>query len=265
MAVIWGLDLKEMQWGKFKGSYMFNQVYHLRKTKMIVYQIAMIFMVCSESVGTAALSDYVDQQDGIQTRYGLHTENNDIVGIFAYNIFVGIAVATIFGSGFFFDLFWPERHESHQVKLAWKICSVIMCLLTLADAIGLTVIVATGRATIDGLSNSEAQRYFNLNGIPAPVYRKNAYCVASTVLCWIGMVGTYASTYIMWKSLAHNDAHGPMAAAYRNKGEEASVESRTSPNDVLPAAPEPVHTHAPAQTTTGHPVEPAPEMSQRTV
>jgi hypothetical protein len=56
MTVIWGLDLAEMQWGKFKGSYMFNQVYHLRRTKMIVYQIAMILCVVSESVGTAALS-----------------------------------------------------------------------------------------------------------------------------------------------------------------------------------------------------------------
>jgi hypothetical protein len=56
MAVIWGLDLREMQWGKFKGSYMFNQDYHLRRMKMIVYQIAMILCVISESVGTAALS-----------------------------------------------------------------------------------------------------------------------------------------------------------------------------------------------------------------
>lgn len=54
--VIWGLDLKEMQWGKFKGSYMFNKIYHLRRTKMIVYQMAMIFMVVSESIGTDALS-----------------------------------------------------------------------------------------------------------------------------------------------------------------------------------------------------------------
>ena len=54
--VIWGLDLKEMQWGKFKSSYMFNTEYHLRRTKMVVYQIAMILCVCSESVGTAALS-----------------------------------------------------------------------------------------------------------------------------------------------------------------------------------------------------------------
>ncbi|KAA8568858.1 hypothetical protein MFRU_017g00490 [Monilinia fructicola] len=210
--VIWGLDLKEMQWGKFKGKYMFNDVYHLRKTKMIVYQIAMILCVCSESVGTAALSDYVDQRDGITTRYGYHTSVRDIVGIFSFNIFVGIAVATIFGSGFFFDLFWPQRAETSAVKKAWKICSVLMCIFTLADAIALTVIVATQRATIDGLSNSEAQKYFDLNGPPAPIYRKNAYCVASTVLLWLGMLGTFASTYIMWKSIAHDKIHGPFAA-----------------------------------------------------
>jgi hypothetical protein len=34
MTVIWGLDLKEMQWGKFKSNYMFgNTDYHLRRTK----------------------------------------------------------------------------------------------------------------------------------------------------------------------------------------------------------------------------------------
>lgn len=56
MAVIWGLDLHEMQWSKFKSSYMFNKIYHLRRTKMVVYQLAMILCVCSESVGTAALA-----------------------------------------------------------------------------------------------------------------------------------------------------------------------------------------------------------------
>lgn len=158
MAVIWGLDLHDMQWNKFKGSYMFNQVYHLRKTKMIVYQVAMILCVVSESVGTAALSglppltppysfilkvlaDYVDQQSGIYLRsHGqANVHNNDIVGIFSYNIFVGIAVATIFGSGFFFDLFWPERHETPAVRMAWKISSVVVSFMALADAIALTV------------------------------------------------------------------------------------------------------------------------------
>lgn len=56
MAVIWGLDLREMQWAKFKSSYMFSKEYPYRPTKMIVYQLAMIWCVCSESLGTAALS-----------------------------------------------------------------------------------------------------------------------------------------------------------------------------------------------------------------
>jgi hypothetical protein len=57
MAVIWGLDLKEMQWGKFKSGYMFgNTEYHMRRTRFIIYQLAMILTVVSESLGTAALS-----------------------------------------------------------------------------------------------------------------------------------------------------------------------------------------------------------------
>jgi hypothetical protein len=85
--------------------------------------------------------DYVDQQDGISIRsHGRATvQNDDFVGIASYNIFVGIAVATIFGSGFFFDLFWPERAESKSVRLAWKICSVVVSFMALADAIALTV------------------------------------------------------------------------------------------------------------------------------
>lgn len=56
MTVIWGLDLKEIQWGKFKNSYMWNNAYHLRRTKFIVYQLAMILCVVSESLGTDVLS-----------------------------------------------------------------------------------------------------------------------------------------------------------------------------------------------------------------
>ncbi|KAI9648929.1 hypothetical protein NHQ30_001495 [Ciborinia camelliae] len=215
--IIWGLHLDDVKWGKFKGSYMFNDIYYLRRTKMIVYQIAMIFCICSESVGTAAFSGYIDQRDGIQTRNGVHTSISDIVGVMSFNIFVGIAVATIFGSGFFFDLFFPQRKESSDVRLAWRICSVLMCIFTFADAIAVTVIVATQRATIDGLTNSEAQVFFDMNGPPTPIYRKNAKCIASTVLLWVGMLGTFASTYIMWKSLAHNEKHGVFADNYGPK------------------------------------------------
>lgn len=56
MTVLWGLDLHEIHWSKFKSSSIFSPIYHLRRTKMIIYQLAMIFCVCSEAVGTAALT-----------------------------------------------------------------------------------------------------------------------------------------------------------------------------------------------------------------
>ncbi|EHL00393.1 hypothetical protein GLAREA_04545 [Glarea lozoyensis ATCC 20868] len=230
MAVIWGLDLKEIQWGKFKSANMFDKQYHLRTTKMIVYQIAMILMVISESVGTAALSDYVDQQDGISTRNGgIVVQNNNIIGTFSFNIFVGIAVATIFGSGFFFDLFWPERVESPGVRLAWKISAVVVSFMALADQIASTVIVARYRAHIRGLTDAQAEPFFRQNGPPNPIYRHNAECVASVVVGWPGVIASFASAYIMWKSINHDEKFGPKSSKYvTNGGEAGMVENGTA-------------------------------------
>jgi len=236
---------------------------------MIVYQFAMILTVVSESIGTAALSDYVDQQDGISRRSGgkAMVQNNDIVGVMSYNIFIGIAVATIFGSGFFFDLFWPERHESNGVKLAWKISSVVISFMALADAIAVTVIVATRSAYITGVSKVEADYWFNANGKPNRVYRHNGYCVASAVFLWLGVPASFASAYIMWKSLAHNDQFGPKSSKYHSKGEEAEMDAVSSHGHgaqhvapvaysqhtaVAPATTASSRTSAPVTTHTGH-------------
>jgi hypothetical protein len=76
--------------------------------------------------------DYVDQQDGISVRTSGRATvlNDDIVGVLSYNIFVGIAVATIFGSGFFFDLFWPERKKASPSDLLGRYAP-LSCLLWL--------------------------------------------------------------------------------------------------------------------------------------
>lgn len=158
-------------------------------------------------------ADYVDQQDGISRRsHGQAlVQNNDFIGIASFNIFVGIAVATIFGSGFFFDLFWPERTETKPVRLAWKICSLTVSFMALADVLALTVrslssptymprtnvylqqvIVATRHAYITGVSPSYARTLFEQNGPPNPIYRKNAYCVAATVILWPGVIASFA-------------------------------------------------------------------------
>lgn len=227
MAVIWGLDLREMQWGKFKSSYMFNRVYHLRRSKMIVYQLAMMCCVCSESVGTAAIADYIQQQSFIQKlsptdRANVH--NDDVVGAASFNIFAGIAVAFIFGSAFFFDLFWPERRETRGVKWAWKICSVAVTVITLASALTMTVIVARNKAYITGVDAATAQQYFRLSRTPSSVYRHDPKCVTSVVLMWLGWAATLASTAILFASHRHDELYGPRSTHARNLDKEQGVD-----------------------------------------
>ncbi|KAF1972006.1 hypothetical protein BU23DRAFT_581215 [Bimuria novae-zelandiae CBS 107.79] len=232
MAVIWGLDLKEMQWGKFKNSYMWSNMYHQRRTRFIVYQLAMIFCVVSESLGTAALSDYVDQQDFVtRNSPGATVHNNNFVGIASYNIFVGIYVATIFGSAFFFDLFWPERMESKPVKLAWRICSILACMFTLSAALAYTVILATKSAYVTGTDAANAQRLLAEYGGSPMKYRDNGRAIASVVFLWPGMVATFASTALLWHSLKHIDAHGPKSTHARGEKPDGVDGSRDAPSN----------------------------------
>jgi hypothetical protein len=63
--VIWGLDLRDMKWSMFGNKWMWkNKDYHLRRTKFIIYQLAMINMVVSESIGTAALTGEIQIPPG---------------------------------------------------------------------------------------------------------------------------------------------------------------------------------------------------------
>ena len=142
---------------------------------------------------TDRVIDYVDQEDGITSRERFAGEfNNDFIGIMAYNIFVGVSIATIFGAAFFFDLFWPERHESKSVRLAWKICSVLACILAFGDAVAMTVIVATQSAHVSGVDEATKERIIDQNKKPTLIYRKNAYAITSVVFLWIGLCATTA-------------------------------------------------------------------------
>lgn len=212
MVVIWGLDLRDIQWYKFKSSYMFgNTDYHLRRRKFVVYQLAMILCVVSESVGTAALSsklscvvlifslhhlttfqDYVDQQSDIERLHSsAAVHNDDFVGIASYNIFVGIAVATIFGAAFFFDLFFPTRYEPMNIRWAWRISAVVVSVMAFADAIAFTVITATGHAWVSA-NSADAEAIAQQHLDPPLRYRDNGKAIASVVLLWLGLVATIA-------------------------------------------------------------------------
>lgn len=84
--------------------------------------------------------DYLDQQSQLQGQHpGVFVHNNDFIGAASYNIFAGISVAFVFGGAFFFDLFWPERHEDRGIQWAWKGCAVLESLIMLSSALAMTV------------------------------------------------------------------------------------------------------------------------------
>lgn len=124
---------------------------------------------------------------------GATIHNNAYIGIASYNIFVGIYVATIFGSAFFFDLFWPERRESSAVKTAWRVCSVLACAMTLACAIAYTVILTRRVAWITGGPDAATGEEWVAQYHGSPLeYRKNGRAIASGVFEWLGVPATFA-------------------------------------------------------------------------
>lgn len=165
------------------------------------------------------IADYIDQQSFIEKAdLNASVYNNDFVGAFSYNIFVGVYVATIFGSAFFFDLFWPERKESAAVKMAWRICSVLACAFTLSSALLITIILATHNARITGVSAAEARHLLSVAQPNQPlIYKHNKRGIASVVFIWVGMVSTIASTALLWHSLSHIDKLGPFSTHAREK------------------------------------------------
>jgi hypothetical protein len=92
-------------------------------------------------------------------------------------------------------------------------------------------------------------------------YKKNGRAVASVVFLWPGMIFTFvrydhsfysmlqtlltsgSSTYLLWHSLAHIDAHGPMSTHARNeKVTDSSSVTSTNLDGAAPITqPEPTH------------------------
>ncbi len=145
---------------------------------------------------------------------------------------MGIYVATIFGSAFFFDLFWPERNESKSVRLAWRICSVFACMLTLACALAYTYIVATKSAYVTGFRAREVRLILERQGKPALKYRKNARAIASVVFLWPGMVFTFARYTYPLLLLGHTRTYEltSFVIAHISSGNHCLILLPTAPN-----------------------------------
>ncbi|KAK3679395.1 hypothetical protein LTR78_000956 [Recurvomyces mirabilis] len=240
--VIWGLDLGELQWGKFSSKYMFgNRDYHLRRTKLAVYQCALIFCVISESLGTAALSDYISIQRHVQTYFraptgpypDLYFHNNDYVAAGSYNIWAGVFVAFIFGAAFFFDLIWPERYENKSVRVAWKVTGVLAVMFHLASAILLTIVTITHRSYCSGVDAATCESFVatSKKAKEAPmVYGKNGRAVAAVVFVWLGWLSVLASCILLFAGIKNTEYGLGPKSAHAEGRERAHWRANHDPN-----------------------------------
>jgi hypothetical protein len=176
---------------------------------------------------TGRCADYLDQQTFLVGHTPSNADatihNNDFIGAFGYNIFCGVFVAFIFGSGFFFDLIWPERREDRGIKNAWRYCAVAASLFELSAAFATTIIVARHSGYVSGVSKERASELLSKFGGPPLDYNKSHRAVASVVFVWLGAIFTIVSTIIMWISIGHNEEHGPKSAHVREQAPSASA------------------------------------------
>ena len=152
----------------------------------------MIFLVVSESLGTAVLSDYVDQQNALQKQFpGIDVFNNNYVGIASYNIFIGVFAAIVFGAAFFFDLFFPDRYEPRWMQNIWMGAAVLSCIAGLGDALAYTVILCLRREVVSNHDTNDPsliEALDNAHNKTPLLYRQSGRAVASVTFLWVGWV-----------------------------------------------------------------------------
>jgi len=193
---VFGLDLANIRFSAFKSSNMFDGRSYLRSQRFIFYQLAMIIVVCAESTATYAMSRYLDMQESLQRVYpNSYMYNNDIVGAASLTIFAGVFAAIVYGTLFFFLLFWPNSRETPFWALVKKISAIFCTLVTTAAVIWSTIVVTSKSAWISGVPGElspSAQPHLPLK------YSHYAHDIAWIVLLWIGWVFIVASNVLVF-------------------------------------------------------------------
>lgn len=276
--------MAKIGWRKFSNSCMWNNNYHLRRTRLIVYQLAVILCVVSGSLGIAALSgssyprfrglncsrltyivDYVDEHS-LVSRLDARAEvyNNAYIGAASYNLFAGIYVASTFGAASFFDLFWPEHKEIKSVRIACKACAILSTVYVFSSAVTLTSVTALRSAFTRGVSEEGGQHMVSQSytdgGAPL-AYKHNGRAIAAVAFVWPGFIFTGISCILVFLSIEPTErgpspksAHLERSTAERDP-EAESMDDQSETEKQPTTIPEPSYqqsrqTETPSQHST---------------
>jgi len=229
MPRIWGFELSEMKWSAFNSRNMFDKRWPWRKERFISYQLAMLICLAAECTATYSLSKYEDLEDHIQgysQSLGgsalLH--NNDIIAAECITIVFCVFVATIFGTDFFFLVFFPRRAYAGWYNVARRACAVILSIGVLAAALMSSVVVARHSAFISNSNPQEVEQLVGLYYRPPLHYASWPTNIAYVVLLWIGWVCTVISTIYMFIAVRHDQRFG--TTPFVGEGEKPSMRTR---------------------------------------
>ena len=148
---------------------MMDPAYHLRRERLIYYQLAMLISLAAECTATYSLSKYEDLQEHVEKMYtrkagfpitgasspslllirdtnssvdgydSAHVYNNDLLDCEISTIVFCVLVACIFGADFFFLTMFPRQTYPKWYNMARKGFAVFIALGMLASAIASSV------------------------------------------------------------------------------------------------------------------------------
>ncbi|KAJ3732949.1 hypothetical protein DFJ43DRAFT_1070421 [Lentinula guzmanii] len=212
---IWGFDLTEMKWNAFKGKNMYDRRWHLRRERLIAYQIAMNICLAAECTATYSLSKYEDLQTHVQNyaftlipAYAVELHNDDLIAAEVLTIVFCVFVATLFGADLFFLVLWPRRTYPNWYNHTRLALAVGITAGLLAAALMSTIVIADHSAFITGAPVEVQQQYTDFFFRPPLKYNVYSVNIAYICLLWIGWVCTLASTILMFMGVRHEMRYG---------------------------------------------------------
>ncbi|GAA5892701.1 hypothetical protein JCM6882_000559 [Rhodosporidiobolus microsporus] len=207
--VIWGFDLSEMSFGAFSTKAMMDPRWHLRRERIIAYQLAMLVCLSAECCATYSLSKYEDHQTNIERDFPpAHVYNNDIIDMEIVTIVMCVMVACLFGADFFFLVQFPKRTYPAWYQKTKKAAAVTVTSGVLAAAIGLTVVVARNSAKIVHVPQAVADAATDLYFRPPLHYASWAVNIAAVCVLWPGWLFCVISTVFMFMAADYDAIHG---------------------------------------------------------
>ncbi|KAH6899363.1 hypothetical protein BKA70DRAFT_1115523 [Coprinopsis sp. MPI-PUGE-AT-0042] len=181
----------------------------------------MLTGLAGECCATYSLAKYDDLRDNIhcaslanlnpQFSGGLPAwlDSTDIYAAQVVTIVFCVLVATVYGTDFFFLLFFPGRRYPGWYHAAKLVVASIVTLGMAAAAIMSTIVISAGSAIVTGGSTSEIASLIDRFSHPPLLYRSWDVNIAWLVLLWIAFISTVASTMIMYIATKHDRQHGP--------------------------------------------------------